>query len=132
MFRLRHLAAALALTLVSLPASADSGAFLAEIDDLPLAPGLTELPGGTLFDTAAGRIVEATAEGSMLEVELRSYYDETLPELGWTRIGADSYQRDKEVLRFEISTEGMRIRIHFSLAPIPSGQPQAGDKGSKP
>src|SRR6185437_16642156 len=46
----------------AMPAGAVS-TFLAEVDDLPMAPGLVEQPGGTLFDTPEGRIVEAVAEG---------------------------------------------------------------------
>ena len=120
--------------LVSIPAFADDAKFLAEIDDLPLPPGFVELPGGTLFDAPQGRIVEATVQGRMLEVEARSFYDETLPELGWTRTGSDEYRRDKEVLHLEITTNGMQIDIHFSLAPIKtaSAPPAADDKGEKP
>jgi len=121
----------LALTLLTAQAMADNAAFLAEVDDLPLAPGLVEQPGGTLFDSPQGRIVEATAQGSMLEAEVRTFYDEALPQLGWTRVGPDAYRRDKEILRFEIATEGMRITVHFSLAPARSGQATGDEKGTK-
>jgi len=129
-----RLLAVLALVLAAAPALAANTGFLTEIDDLPLPPGFLELPGGTLFDAPQGRIVEATVEGSMLEVEARSFYDETLPELGWTRTGPDEYRRDKEVLHLEITTNGMQIDIHFSLVPIKtaSAPPAADDKGEKP
>ena len=112
-------------TLFAAPASssaADATAFLKEVDDLPLAPGLIEQPGGTLFDAPQGRIVEASAEGRLLEVEARQFYDESLPQLGWTQTGSSTYRRDKEVLRIEYS-EGMPMIVHFSLAPA-----KAGDK----
>jgi len=117
--------------LLATPVLAAGPGFLAEIDDLPLAPGLTELPGGTLFDAPQGRIVEANATGQMLEAELRGFYDETLPQLGWKRTGPDEYRRDKEVLRVEVTTAGMEINIHFSLAPIKSAGAAAEDKGAK-
>jgi len=116
-----------ALLMVAAPVRAAGAKFLAEIDDLPLAPGLTELPGGTLFDAPTGRIVEANATGRMFEVEVRQFYDETLPELGWQHTGIDTYRRDKEVLTIAIATDGMEIKVHFSLAPAGSG-----DKGTKP
>ncbi|HEY1723705.1 MAG TPA: hypothetical protein VGG27_20860, partial [Magnetospirillaceae bacterium] len=92
--------------LLSGVAFADDSKFLKEIDDLPLAPGLVEQPGGTLFDSPQGRIVEATAQGSLMEVEARQFYDESLPELGWTPISSGVYRRDKEVLTIDYS-EGM-------------------------
>lgn len=101
------------------PAWAAGDGFLAEVDDLPLAPGLTELAGGTLFDSPTGRIVEANAQGNVLEVEARSFYDETLPELGWRVIGDDAYQRDKEILRIGYS-DGLPMTVHFSIAPAPA------------
>lgn len=119
------------LVLLATPALAADPGFLAEIDDLPLAPGLVEVPGGTLFDAPQGRIVEANATGTMLEVELRTFYDETLPQLGWKRTGTDEYRRDKEALHFEITTAGMQINIHFSLTPLKPAGAATDDKGAK-
>jgi hypothetical protein len=121
-----------ALAWAATPALAADSSYLVEVDDLPLAPGLIELPGGTLFESPQGRIVEANAQGEMLEVELRSFYDETLPQLGWTQTAPDEYRRDKEVLRFEITTNGMLVNIHFSLTPYKAPGATADDKGEKP
>ena len=118
------------LVAIARPAFAADGKFLAEIDDLPLPPGFVEQPGGTLLEEPTGRIVEATIAGAMLEVEARSFYDETLPELGWTRTGPDEYRRDKEMLHFDIATQGMQLTIHFSLAPFKGAQ-AGDDKGAK-
>lgn len=117
------------LILLSAPALAADQGFLAEVDDLPLAPGLVEQPGGTLFDSPAGRIVEANAQGNLLEVEARTFYDEALPQLGWRQVGSDTYQRDNEVLRIDYS-EGSPIIVHFSLAPAQSAGSK-DDKGAK-
>jgi len=120
-----------ALILFAGPAQAADGAFLKEIDDLPLPPGFVELPGGTLFEAPQGRIVEANAEGTMLEVEARSFYDETLPQLGWARTGADEYRSEKEVLRLEFTINGMEITIHYSVAPAKNAAAKSDDKGAK-
>jgi hypothetical protein len=121
-----------ALALLASPALAAGSGFLTEVDDLPLPPGFTELPGGTLFEAPQGRIVEANAQGKMLEAEARQFYSETLPQLGWTRIGPSEFRRDKEALRLDLTFSGMQVNIHYSLAPISSG---AGgddkDKGAK-
>jgi hypothetical protein len=117
--------------LMGTPVFAADQAFLKEVDDLPLAPGLVEQPGGTLFDSPQGRIVEASAQGQLLEVEVRQFYDETLPQLGWAQIGSSVYRRDKEVLRIGYS-EGMPMVVHFSLAPLKAAADKDGkDKGDK-
>jgi hypothetical protein len=94
-----------------------AGAFLAECEDLPLPPGLTELPGGTLFDTPNGRIVEATAEGNLAAAAIRSFYTQALPQLGWERLGETSFRRDNEVLRIDIEDKKHPLSVHFSVAP---------------
>ncbi len=117
----------------SLPAFAADQTFLKEVDDLPLAPGLVEQPGGTLFDSPQGRIVEANAQGQLMEVEVRQFYDESLPQLGWTQVSSGVYRRDKEVLRLDYS-DGMPIVVHFSLAPLKtaSDKDDKDKKGDKP
>lgn len=124
-----------ALILAAAPVLAADSTFLKEIDDLPLAPGLVEQPGGTLFDSPQGRIVEATAQGQLMEVEARQFYDESLPQLGWTEVGSGVYRRDKEVLSISYS-EGMPMVVHFSLAPAKGSDKEKGDKdkdkGDKP
>lgn len=117
---LRILALGAALVVPTLAHAADS-TFLKEVDDLPLAPGLVEQPGGTLFDAPQGRIVEASAQGSLMEVEARQFYDASLPQLGWTQVGSSTYRRDKEMLRIEYS-EGTPMTVHFSIAPVPSAE----------
>ncbi len=116
------------VTSVPMPASAtDPSGFLKEVDDLPLAPGLVEQPGGTLFDSPQGRIVEATAQGALLEVEVRQFYDESLPELGWHQVASGVYRRDKEVLRIDYS-DGTPMVVHFAVTPFKAGTASSEDK----
>jgi len=121
-----------ALFAVVAPVRAGDSGFLKEVDDLPLAPGLVEQPGGTLFDAPQGRIVEAAAQGRLLEVEARQFYDESLPQLGWTQVGSSTYRRDKEVLHIEYS-EGLPMVVHFSLTPARAGSDDGkdNDKGKE-
>ena len=87
----------LATLLLSAPlvgtAAAANGTFLSELEDLPLPPGMAEAPGGVLFDSPSGRIVEATAQGEMSADQVLAFYAQTLPELGWQKVGP-SWSRD--------------------------------------
>jgi hypothetical protein len=94
-----------------------AGAFLAEFEDLPLAPGLTEVPGGMLFDSPTGRIVEATAQGDVREKDVLAFYAQTLPELGWNATGPNSYRRDSELLKIEIIPKTRPLKVRFSVVP---------------
>ncbi len=105
-----------ALLLAAAPAAA-AGAFLTELEDLPLAPGLTELPGGTLFDSPTGRIVEATAQGDVTAGEVRAFYAQTLPQLGWQMIGETAFRRDNELLRINIEERRRPLSVRFSVVP---------------
>ncbi len=108
------LAAALVLTLT---APAWAGSFLSVMEDLPLAPGLEEQAGALQFDSPTGQIVEATASGNIKADAVLNFYAETLPQLGWEKIGEGAYRRDKEVLRIETSGHKMPVQVRFRLVP---------------
>ncbi len=62
--------------------------FLAVLDDVPLAPGLTERIDSTFtFAAPEGRIAETTAIGATEEGAVRAYYRAALPALGWALDG---------------------------------------------
>lgn len=102
---------------LSVSASLAEGAFLTELEDLPLAPGLAETPGGMLFDSPTGRIVEATARGDATAEQVISFYAQTLPELGWQKVGPSSYRRDNEVLKIDVEARKRPLLVRFSLVP---------------
>jgi hypothetical protein len=117
-FRLAVLAAAAAVLLPPAAGVAAERAFLAAVEDLPLAPGLVETPeAGLVFDTPAGRIVEAHAEGAVPASEVEAFYAEALPELGWRRRGPWRFGREDEVLVLEVSPTGRGIAVRFTLQP---------------
>jgi hypothetical protein len=97
---------------------AETDAYVEGISDLPLMPGLTTLPdSGLVFDKPGGRIVEAFAEGSLTPEAVRSFYDATLPQLGWRREGAGAYLREGERLKLDLSEDARGITVHFRLFP---------------
>lgn len=92
--------------------------FLSRLEDLPLAPGLSEdAAAGLSFDSAAGRIVEAYARGNMTEHQVLQFYEETLPQLGWTADNERQYRRGGERLRLELTPSGQGLTVHYSLSP---------------
>jgi len=114
---LPRLAFLLALGLSAPALAAGAEAFLAELEDLPLAPGLTELPGGLLFDSAQGRIVEAQASGETSAEQVRLFYETTLAELGWQSAGPLQFRRDNEILKIAIDAKAKKLVVHFALSP---------------
>jgi hypothetical protein len=101
---------------VRTPAAAE-GHFLSELDDLPLPPGLTEAPGGVLFESPSGRIVEATAQGELDAGQILDFYAQTLPQLGWEKVGPSTFRRDNELLKIAVDTKRRPLLVHFSVVP---------------
>jgi hypothetical protein len=94
------------------------GRYFAAIEDLPLAPGLTERAGGFVFQGQEGRIVSAAAEGPTDAAAVRAFYRETLPALGWAENpGAEpaEFLRGRERLILEISTAETGLRLEARL-----------------
>ncbi|WP_235720831.1 hypothetical protein [Magnetospirillum molischianum] len=115
---IRFLALVLAVCVVAAPGPARAGGFLGTYEDLPLAPGLTEIEGaGVSFDSPNGRIVEAYARGKVAVAEILRFYAATLPQLGWTRESDVVYRREAEVLRLGPATDRGGVTIHFAVSP---------------
>lgn len=98
------------------------GSFISGFEDLPLMPGLTQVPdAGTMFDTPSGRVVEAYAKGKVAVTEIGAFYDKTLPHLGWKKVTAHRYRREGEVLDLEITdgqgSDDRATTVRFYLAP---------------
>ena len=108
---------ALILTLSAPILALASETFLAELEDLPLAPGLTEAAGGLLFDSADGRIVEATASGAIGAEQVRQFYEQTLRQLGWQSVGPLQFRRDNEILKIGLDEKAKSLTVHFNLTP---------------
>ncbi len=109
---------ALALVIAVAPGPAAAQGFLSAYEDLPLAPGLEEVPGsGLSFDGPGGRIVEAYAEGAASAAEVLKFYAATLPQLGWARETDTLYRRESEVLTLEAKGQGRAVVVRFKISP---------------
>lgn len=102
------------------PGQADD-AFFAGSEGVPIMPGYEEQPDmGVIFDKPEGRIVEGYAAGPATADEIQGFYRETLPQLGWVRVGEGLYRREGEILRIEVlgaAEEGRNI-LRIVLAPL--------------
>ena len=117
--------AALSLALASGALPEDPGvraeghdAYLMAVTDLPLMPGLAELPeAGLIFDQPSGRIVEAYAEGAVGRAAVTAFYLDTLPNLGWRAKAEALFQREGEELRLDITGDDGALVVRFTLQP---------------
>lgn len=116
------IAVVLALPLVLVVVrSAPAAEFVSVIEDLPLMPGLVEVPGDTMeFEGPTGRIVEVLAAGDVSAAAVEAFYAETLPQLGWRLEAPGRYRRDDEILSLAVAPapEGASgAAVRFRLRP---------------
>ena len=95
--------------------------FVSGIDDLPLMPGLTMIEDGSVeFESPLGRLVEARAHGRVKPEAVSVFYSRVLPELGWSANDAQTFSREKEILKITFPDDGedqSRLTVRFSLSP---------------
>lgn len=112
------ISAALLAALVLVPAGLSAAEFFRSIDDLPLAPGLTEIvEEGVEFESPAGRIVTAVAAGDVSADAVRAFYRKALPPLGWVPAPGDAYRREGEVLTLRLDPEGKAVKLMIRVVP---------------
>jgi hypothetical protein len=98
--------------------AARAQAFFSSIEDLPVMPGLEEMPGTAVsFSKAEGRIAEVGAAGSVRRDAVLAFYRDTLPQLGWKETGEGRFAREDERLRLDFELVGARLIVRFSIAP---------------
>jgi hypothetical protein len=95
--------------------------FFASLQDVPLMPGLRELTDYTvMFDKPEGRIIESVASvDSLTRESIRAYYEGSLPQLGWRRIGPDYFVRQGEYLR--LGFEAVEGQDFLKITIMPHG-----------
>jgi hypothetical protein len=99
--------------------SARAQEFVPGTEDLPLMKDLATVAGtDVVFDKPEGRIVEATARGKVSKSAVRSFYGETLPQLGWEAAASpDSWTRNTETLHLDFQGHDGDLWVTFSLVP---------------
>ena len=119
--RVRLAAVALAAVIAAAPArsaSDEDAGYVAGVVDVPLMPGLREVPGRSLvFDKPGGRLVEAVAEGRVERGQVIAFYTSTLPQLGWLLTGELSFIREEESLTIAFEPGEGPLTVRFSIRP---------------
>lgn len=100
----------------------DEQAFLSILPDVPLIEGLSEIENESLaFDKPEGRIVMIEAQGNVQTNTILGFYEQVLPELGWTQEAYDTYTRGDEVLKITAlspeNSETEQTQVKFLLEP---------------
>lgn len=109
------------LFLVPAPTGATAAdGFVSVIEDLPLMEGLAENENAAVtFDSAGGRIAEAEARGNADPADVRRFYADVLPQLGWQAVSDGLYTRERERLKLVIEADGDGgTVIGFSVSPV--------------
>lgn len=111
-----------ALLVFGLPAEAPRAQsaedYIADISDLPVMPGLRELPdAGVAFDKPSGRIVSAFAYGAVTRAQVHAFYRDTLPQLGWDRLDIGRYSREGELLEIDTLGRDGDLTVRYTLQP---------------
>lgn len=110
-------AAVMGLVLLTGAARAENR-FMPGMEDMPLAPGLSVVEDAALaFDSPSGRIVEAYAAGQAVPEDIRHFYAETLPSLGWQPIGQDSFVREAERLDLDLFVKEGVTTLRMTVRP---------------
>lgn len=97
-------------------------AFLSQPDDIPLMPGLEEMPSESLtFDTPEGMISESAASSATLAPEqIKRFYSLVLPDMGWREDSSGLFVRQSDRLRIEIAEKDGVTVTRFTLYPTSS------------
>jgi hypothetical protein len=108
------------LVVLALTAAAAGAAdFVPGTEDVPLMPGLAAVEGSSLvFDKPEGRIVESTAQGAVSRYDVTRFYAQSLPQLGWRRVGTGTaWRREGETLRLDFHGPDGALTVGFTLSP---------------
>jgi hypothetical protein len=103
-------------------AQSTADSFVPGLEDVPLFAGLTVDSSSIVnFDTTSGRIVEAmaagTASAAISTTAVTQFYQSTLPQLGWSRIGVLDFEREGEHLSLSLQETDGVLSVHFNLKP---------------
>lgn len=87
--------------------------FFEAIPDVPLMNGMQEMHDYIfVFDKPEGRIIETLARTDGISVvNIREYYAQTLPQLGWRSTNHDEFIREEEKLSMQYEEDFLKITI---------------------
>lgn len=104
---------------LSLADDAPPQVFFQTMEDLPLMPGLSEVPDGSIvFDKPDGRIADLYASsGTLAPRAITDFYGQALRQTGWMPAGPGRFSRGSEILTLEITEQDQGRLVHFRIFP---------------
>lgn len=93
--------------------------FFESLNDVPLMPGLYEMAEeSVVFDKPGGRIAESAAASQELALEeIREFYSQALPQMGWDRRADGSFVREGESLTMNVENRDGYNVVRFTISP---------------
>ena len=112
------------VTTFSAPLASKEPTYVYGFETLPFMEGLVEQKEERVdFDTPAGRIIEIKAVGSVKISDIRAFYNNTLPQLGWKKSSPFKFFREAERLSieaFRVKNGNGMVIVKFFISPIAS------------
>lgn len=113
---------ALLALLLTAPAVAAETVYFSVMDDLPLMQGMTERKDEAFFfDKPNGRIAAFAAQVSATPDDVRRFYGQALPPLGWRELSPGIFVRDEDKLRITLESKAGQTLVRFSVTPATEG-----------
>ena len=92
-------------------------AFIEGTEDLPQMDELMQVDDLSMsFDAPEGRILQSYQQSETLtQKQVETFYQETLPALGWNQVQKNVYERENERLTLTFETQKGLLIVHFEL-----------------
>lgn len=89
-------------------------------EDLPVYSGFQAIDSkNVVYDSESGRIVDASYFQRDITIQdVRDFYAETLPQLGWHKNKSAQYVRDGEILKVSVSEKKGVVFLKFNIRPV--------------
>lgn len=116
---MRILLATLFFVLTTSVTMAAGARYFSALSDLPLPANLTEdTHSAVRFDQPEGRVIVLQATGTAQPNEIKQFYNQALPALGWKQVGTNRYSREDETLTLDIKPlDASHNRVNILLKP---------------
>lgn len=71
-----------------------------------------------IFDKKEGQVLVSKAITQEVPASILEFYDQALPNLGWTKISTNSYRRKTQTLKIKIESKESVRHVTFSLIEV--------------
>lgn len=98
--------------------SSSGTAFLSGSEDIPLMLGMAVQESPAIFDKKEGQVLVSKAITHETTPAILRFYDQVLPNLGWTKLGMDTYRRKTQTLKIKIEKKENGQHVTFNLVEV--------------